>query len=108
MATSSASWTMGSGWPETGGSGSGSDGLRRGRGRGLEEGGALVAEALHAKEDRVADGLRQAHPAHGIAVHAVSRGGALHHLAQHLLEDEWVALGALEHQLVQLPVNRVG
>ena len=77
------------------------------RRRCLEHGGALVAEPLDAKQDRLPDGLGQPGVSDLYAVPSVAGPRALHHLAQHLLEDEWVSLGPLQHQLVQLAVDVV-
>ena len=77
------------------------------RRRGLEHGGALVAEALDAKQDRLSDGLGQHGAPDRDAIRSIAGPRALHHLAQHLLEDEGVAFRPLQHQLVQLGVDVV-
>jgi hypothetical protein len=80
------------------------------RGRGLERADVLGRQARDPKQDGVAYRLRDCRVADPERRGPVGRrgGAALGGLLHHLLEDERVALGALQHQLPQLGVDVVG
>ena len=54
----------------------------------------------------MSDGLRQRRPGEGEPIRT-RPAGAVDELPQHLLEDEGVPLGSLEHELVELRIEAV-